>query len=158
MGLEKCAHGIYMSRDAWIDEMYILQTRFSSMIFSHESALYFLDLSERESMQYTVTVKTGYNYTSLSKEGIKVYAIKPDFFEMGLTMVLSPTGRELRAYNAERTICDIIRSRRYVEIQDFQTALKIYSRRSEKNLPLLLRYAQEMRIEKVVRQYMEVMI
>ena len=157
-GLEKVAHGVYMSRDAWADEMYLLQTRFSGTVFSHESALYLLDLAEREPLQFTVTAKAGYNYTNLSKEGIKVYTIKKDLFETGITTLQSTTGRALRAYNAERTICDIIRSRRYVEIQDFQSALKTYARRKEKNLPLLLRNAKEFRVEKILRQYMEVLI
>ena len=158
VGLEKVSRGVYMSCDAWADEMYLLQTRFSGTVYSHESALYLLDLAEREPLQLTVTAKAGYNYTNLSKEGIKVYTIKHELFETGMTTLQSPTGRMLRAYNAERTICDIIRSRRYVEIQDFQTALKIYARRKEKNLPLLLRYAKEFRVEKILRQYMEMLI
>ena len=158
VGLEKVAHGVYMSREAWIDGMYLLQMRFGGTVFSHETALYLLGLAEREPLQHTVTVKTGYNYSALSKEGIKVYSIKQDSFETGLTTLQSPTGRALRVYNVERTICDIIRSRRYVEIQDFQSALKSYARLKEKNLPLLLRYAKEFRIEKILRQYMEVLI
>ena len=158
VGLKRVSHGVYIARDAWVDEMYLLQTRFSGAIFSHETALYLLDLAEREPLQYTMTVKTGYNYSTLSKEGIKVYSIKRDLFDMGVITLHSPTGRVLRAYNAERTICDIIRSRRYVEIQDFQSALKTYMRRKEKNLPLLLRYAKEFHVEKILRQYMEVLI
>ena len=157
-GLEKVSQGVYMSNDAWLDAMYLLQTRFKGTVFSHETALYLWDLAEREPLRFTVTAKSGYNYSTLSKMGTKVYTIKPELFEIGLTTVQSPTGRDLKAYNMERTICDIIRSRRNVEIQDFQSALKTYARLKEKNLPLLLQYAKEFRVEKFLRQYMEVLI
>lgn len=156
--LEKVSHGIYMSQEAWIDEMYMLQTRFNSVVFSHETALYLLDLAEREPLQFTVTVKTGYNYTTLSKKGVKVYSIKHELFETGITTLQSSTGHALKAYNAERTICDIIRSRKNIEIQDFQVALKTYVRRKEKDLSLLMTYAKDFHVEKILRQYMEVLI
>jgi len=156
--LVKIAHGIYMSNEAWIDGMYLLQARFGGIIFSHETALYLLDLTDREPLQYTVTVKTGYNYTGLTNEGVKVYSIKKELFETGLTTMESPTGRSLKAYNAERTICDIIRNRRNIEIQDFQTAIKMYAKQKNKDLPLLMRYAKEFRVEKILRQYLEVLL
>ena len=58
-GLEQAAHGIYLSKDAWVDAMYLLHLRCPQAIFSHETALFFHDLTDREPMAYSVTVKTG---------------------------------------------------------------------------------------------------
>ena len=156
--MEKVAHGIYISQNTWLDEMYLLQLRLSSTIFSHESALYLLDLAEREPLHFTITVKTGYNNSKLRYEGIKMYFIKPNLFELGLTELQSPMGFTLRAYNAERTICDLIRSRNNIEIQDLHSAIKTYVRRQDKNIPLLMRYSKEFRIERILHQYLEVLI
>jgi hypothetical protein len=156
--LEKIAYGVYRSNDAWDDGMYLLQARFSKAIFSHQCALYLLGLSDREPLQYTVTVKTNYNYAGLAKEGVKVHSVKEEWLEIGLTTLQSLTGRSLQVYNAERTICDIIRRRKSIEIQDFQTAMKLYAERKNKDLPLLLRYAQTFRVEKTLRQYLEVLL
>ena len=156
--LEKVAQGIYVAPDAWLDEMYLLQMRLGSAVFSHESALYLLGLAESEPLRFTITVKAGYNNANLKNEGIKVYSIKADLFEIGLTELQSPTGYTLRAYNAERSICDLIRSRSNVEIQDLQSAIKTYTRQKEKSIPLLMRYAKEFRVEKILRQYLEVLI
>ena len=54
----------------------------------------------------------------------------------------SPSGNPLRSYNPERTICDLIRSRRYIEAQELQSAIKEYVRLKDKNVPLLMRYAK----------------
>lgn len=88
---EKMAHGIYLAPDAWEDGMYILQSRYQQAVFSYEAALYLLDLTEREPLRYTVTVKKGYRTTNITAQGVKVYTV--------------------HVYNAERTICDILQSR-----------------------------------------------
>ena len=43
--LEQAAHGGYVSPDAWGDGMYLLHLRCSQGIFSHETALFFHDLT-----------------------------------------------------------------------------------------------------------------
>ena len=156
--LERAAHGLYMSHDAWDDGMYVIQARYPEAVFSHETALYLLNLAEREPIQYAVTLKAGTNASGLTKSGVKVYKIKHELFEEGIVEARSPAGHSLRAYNAERTVCDLIRSRRNIEIQDLQTAVKEYVRRKDKNIPLLMRYAKAFSVEKIIRQYLEVLI
>ena len=61
-------------------------------------------------------------------------------------------------YDLERTICDLVRSRRNFEIQDFNMAIKTYLQRSDKDLNRLMIYTKAFRIEKIIRQYMEVLL
>lgn len=156
--LERVAHGIYLSKDAWVDSMYLLHLRFSQVVFSHETALFFHDLTDREPMQYSVTVNTGYNPTKLKEEGVQVFTIKPELHEIGLTTAKTPFGNIVPVYDKERTICDLIRSRNRMEMQTFQDALKMYVRRKDKDLRTLMRYAKLFRIEKILRQYLEVLL
>ena len=156
--LERAAHGLYMSQDAWDDGMYVIQVRYPEAVFSHETALYLHGVAEREPTQYAVTLKAGTNASGLTKSGVKVYKIKRELFEEGIIQTRSPAGHSLRVYNPERTICDLIRSRRNIEIQDLQTAIKEYVRLKDKNIPLLLRYAKAFSVEKIIRQYLEVLI
>jgi hypothetical protein len=138
--------------------MYVIQARYPLVVFSHASALYLLNLAEREPIKYTVTLKAGTDATGLTKQGVKVYKVKESLFDEGIMEAKSPAGHILRTYNLERTICDLIRSRRKIEIQDLQTAIKEYVRRKEKNIPLLMRYAKAFSIEKILRQYLEVLL
>ena len=61
-------------------------------------------------------------------------------------------------YDRERTICDIIRFKKDVEIQTFQTAMKEYMRNKGKNLGNLIGYARALGIEEKVRTYTEMML
>ena len=157
-GLERAAHGLYMSQDAWDDGMYVIQVRYPIAVFSHETALYLLSLAEREPTRYAVTLKAGTNSTGLAKSGVKVYKVKEELFDEGIIQARSPSGQPLRAYNPERTICDLIRSRRNIEAQELQSAIKEYVRQKDKNVPLLMRYAKAFSVEKIIRQYLEVLL
>ena len=156
--LERVAHGIYLSKDAWVDSMYLLHLPFSHAVFSHETALFFHDLTDREPLQYTVTVKTGYNPTNLKEEGVQVFTIKVELHEVGLTTLQTPFGHDVPVYDMERTICDLLRSRSRIEKQAIRDALRIYASRRNKNLRTLMRYAELFRVEKILRPYLEVLL
>ena len=157
-GLERVAHGLYMSQDAWEDNLYVIQVRYPLAVFSHETALYLLGLAEREPTQYSLTLKAGKNVLGLTKQGIKVYKVKDELFGKGIIETKSPVGNKVRVYNKERTICDLVRSRRNIEIQDLQSAIKEYVLLRDKNLPLLMRYAKDFSVDKIIRRYMEVLL
>ena len=157
-GLEQAAHGIYLSKDAWVDAMYLLHLRCPQAVFSHETALFFHDLTDREPLAYSITVKTGYNPTRLKDEGVQVFTIKAELHEVGLTTAQTPFGHDVPVYDMERTICDVLRSRSHIEMQTFQDALKAYARRKDKDLRTLVRYAKLFRVEKILRQYLEVLL
>ena len=77
-GLEQAAHGVYVSPDTWTDAMYLLHLRCGQAVFSHETALFFHDLTDREPLKYTITVRTGYNPSRLQEDGFQVYTVKKD--------------------------------------------------------------------------------
>lgn len=65
-----------------------------------------------------------------------------------MTTGQTPFGHTVPVYDMERTICDLIRSRSRIEIQVFQSALKQYARRKDKNLRALMQYAAMFHVEK----------
>jgi hypothetical protein len=156
--LKRVAHGLYMSQDAWVDGLFVIQVCYPEAVFSHETALYLLHLADREPYPFSVTIKAGTNSVGLLRQGVRVYKVKQELFHEGIVLKESPTGHLVRTYNAERTICDLFRSRSRIEIQDLQTAVKEYIRLPEKNIPQLLRYARAFSIEKQVQQYLEALL
>lgn len=155
---ERVSLGIYLAPDAWRDDAYLLQLRCPQVVFSHDSALFYHDLTDREPLQLTVTAKTGYNPTHLTSTGVKVFTIKKELYSMGISTAETSFGHQVNVYNMERTICDILRSRNSMETQVFQDALKMYAKRRDKNLQNLMDYAKLFHVEKLVRQYMGVLL
>ncbi len=156
-GLEKAAHGIYISPATWPDEMYLLQTQIPKAVYSHETALYLHDLAEKEPVPLTVTVAAKYNNPALAEKGVKVVYVKKEWHEMGVCEMASPGGHKLIVYDMERTICDIVRKRSEMDIAAFNYAVKEYMKRKDKNLSRLMAYAGKMRLEKKIRETMGVL-
>lgn len=155
---EKVAHGMYLSPEAWEDESFVLHQRCPQAVFSHDEALFYHGLTDREPMQQTLTIYSGYNTQKLKESGIKVFTIKKELLNVGKIEVENSYGHKIPVYDLERTICDLMRSRRYFEIQDFQTAIKTYVKRPDKDLNKLMTYAPLFHVEKRIRQYMEVLL
>lgn len=77
---------------------------------------------------------------------------------MGKTMLKTPAGNEVPAYDLERTVCDMIRSRNKLGTETFLAALKMYAASPKKDLNKLNTYAKKMRVSNVLRQYLEVLL
>ena len=79
--LERVAFGVYISPDEFEDRMYIAQLLRPKIIYSHETALFLHDLTDRDPLHYVATVPTGYNATRLREDGVFV-KLKVGHFSM----------------------------------------------------------------------------
>ena len=156
--LERLERGVYINKDSFDDEMYRLQAKYASTVFSHDTALFLHDLTDRDPIHYSVTVPAGYNSQNIKAIGVKVYSIKKELYNVGLTSGKTIFGREIKCYNLERTICDIVRNRNGLDIAIVTDAIKRYSKRRDKNLPQLMRYAESFKVANLLRSYMEVLL
>ena len=156
--IERISRGIYKAPSTIEDEMFIFQSIYKSCIYSHETALYLHDLTDRNPLTYSISVPSGYHSSSLNMSGHKIFYVNRNLFNLGVVLMKSPHGNEIRASNLERTICDILRSRNQMDVQFVSEALRRYVRKKEKNLDLLHDYAKSFRIQKIVREYIEVLL
>lgn len=77
---------------------------------------------------------------------------------MGIMELKTIYGRPIKAYDKERTICDIIRDRSNMDIAVLNEAIRRYLDTRDKNIPLLLRYAEKLDILNVLRKYVEILL
>ena len=157
--MEPVSRGIYIAKDTWPDELYILHKRCPQAVFSHDEAFYYHGLSEREPLIHTMTIYSGYNAHRLKADGTcKIYTVKKDLLNIGKMTVSDSFGNDIPMYDLERTICDLIRSRNSIEIQEFNTVLKTYIAGKKKDLNRFMDYAKLFHIDNVIRRYMEVLL
>lgn len=156
--IQRIMNGQYIFPDEIQDELFSISKRSDKIIFSHETALYLHGISDRTPFEHTITAPSNHvPSTSIATE-CKVYYIKPELFELGKTTLNSMAGNPVAAYDLERTICDIVRSRNKVGTETFLAALKMYAASSKKDLNKLNSYAKRLRIAGVVRKYLEVLL
>jgi len=86
--IERVAWGVYVAENMLEDEMYVFQSRNKRAIFFHENALYLHGLTDRTPLAFSVTVPSGYHATNLKESGCKVFFVKADLCELGVTWLI----------------------------------------------------------------------
>ena len=157
--LERLRPGLYQLKGKVIDDFVLISSNSNRIIFSHQTALYLHDISDRTPNVFHISVPQGYNASHIKNryKDLQVHYVKKDLYEIGKTEIKSPQGNLIPVYDIDRTICDIIIDREKIDKQIFTDALKRYFKSPNKNLRRLIKYSRLFKIEDEIRKYMEVL-
>ena len=157
--LERLRPGLYQLKGKVIDDFVLISSNSNRIIFSHQTALYLHDLSDRTPNVFHISVPQGYNASHIKNryKDLQVHYVKKDLYEIGKTEIKSPQGNLIPVYDIDRTICDIIIDREKIDKQIFTEAIKRYFKSPNKNLRRLIKYSRLFKIEDEIRKYMEVL-
>lgn len=156
--ISRIAIGQYVLSEDLNDEMLSLSIRSNLIVFSHETALFLNGISERTPFEHTVTIPSSKTLSRSISAQCKIYYIKDELHDLGKVQLKTPMGNRVWAYDMDRTICDIVRSRNRMSDETVLSSLKQYAISSNKNLANLSTYASKMGILQHVRKYMEVLL
>ena len=153
--IDKVGNGIYVDSSKIEDSYFVFNLELSNIVYSHMTALYFHGLSiKAPNEKYDITVPN--NYFNYKIKEHNVFYVNKDIYRLGLTEVKTPMGNNVRAYDVERCICDIIRSKSRMDFEHIKYSVKEYIKRKDKDLVKLSHYAKEMGIKEEVMNYIEV--
>ena len=152
--LRKVAYGIYIDSNLIEDEFYILQKRFSNIIFSYNTACYLLNLSDR--LPYKIEVTT-INHNNIN-EDLDIHYVAKEKFDIGITEIESPYRNHIKIYNAERCICDLLKNPNAVDLELYNKIIKNYFKQKNKDLTTLEEYSKIFNVHKKFENIMEVLI
>lgn len=152
--IRKVAYGIYIDNTLIEDEFYILQKRFSNIIFSYNTACYLLNLSDRSPYKIEVTT---INHNNIN-EDLDIHYVSKNKFDVGIIEIESPYSNPIKIYNAERCICDILRNPDSVDLEVYNKIINNYFKQRDKNLNLLEEYSKIFNVHEKFEHIMEVLI
>lgn len=157
--LVRVRKGIYLLSGDMADEYALLQAQSSKAIFSYGTALFLWGMSDRVPHTIDLTVPHGTNMTTLKRnnENLRCHYVQSELYEIGITKTTSPQGAEVRLYDRERCICDLIRGKEQAEMQLYSQTIKEYFGKKP-NCRKLLKYGKAFGIEDKIRIYMEVLL
>lgn len=156
--IEKLGHGIYAIKQGDVDEYFEFQQKCPKGVFSYGTSAYFWNMSDRVPNVLSCSVPRGYNTSRLKIDTkVKYHHLPMDLYEIGITEIVSPQGAKIKVYDRERTICDLIRDRKKVDMQLYSTALNVYFKSREKNIRRLMKYGKAFGITEEIEKYMEVL-
>ena len=153
--IEKVGNGIYIDSSKIEDSYFVLGLELSNIIYSHMTALYFHGLSiKAPNDKYDITVPN--NYFNYKIKNHNVFYVDREIYELGLIQIDTPMGNKVKAYDMERCICDIIRSKNRMDSEHVKHSIREYVKRKDKDLVKLSKYAEKLGIRKEVMNYVEV--
>lgn len=155
--ISKIKRGFYELTDYIPKEEVIMARLFPKAVIFLESALLYYEYTDRipQALQiavdrYSKTTKYNIDYPK-----IKPYYLEPKFIEIGIDTI-KIEGVEVRIYDKDRTICDVLRYETKLEEEVFTTAIKRYIKDSKKNVRNLFEYAEIFNIKNKVQTYIGV--
>ena len=88
---------------------------------------------------------------------MNVHHYTDDRYELGVQKI--EEGKNgYQIYDMEKTVVDIVFYREKVGIEETKEVLTTYLQRKDRNLNRLLKYAELMKCDKTMRQYLEVLV
>lgn len=152
--IRKVSRGLYIDNSLIEDEFYILQQKFSNIIFSYNTACYLLNLSDRAPYKIDVTTL---NHNNIS-EDLDIHYVSKDKFNIGIIEIESPYSNPIRIYNAERCVCDILKSPDSVDLEVYNKIINNYFKQKNKDLNTLEEYSKIFNVYEKFEHIMEVLI
>ncbi len=152
--IEKVSHGLYMNTKIFKDEYYILQKKYPSAIFSYNTALHILNLTNKTPSEIDITVPRNKKV----RGKYNIHYVSEKYYAIGIIKVNSPFGNPVKVYNAERSLCDMLRTKGSFDLELQNRVLDYYFSNKDKNIELLLKYAKIFNIYEKVNTIVEVMM
>lgn len=152
--LERETRGVYELVEEWPDPLACAQLRFAKGVFSHLTALHLLDLTEGVPERWDMTFPRGFNTSNVLKTGIAAHVCPVDLHAEGVIEVETMFGNVVKAYCAERSLCEILRGKG-VDVQEEVAAWRAYFRTMQPDFNQLDFWAVKLRVGAKARAYIK---
>lgn len=151
--IEKVKRGYYHWIEDWTgNEVMIINKLFPDAILCMETALFYYKYSDRNPAEWNIAIDKNVSKqrTKIDYPFIKAYRMKSDLLSLG-----EANGEinftEVRIYDRDRTICDVLRNMNKMDKEIFNKAIQGYVKDPKKNIPNLMQYAKTLRMQKKVK-------
>ena len=151
--IEKIRRGYYH----WVEEfdgseIVIINKLFPDAVLCMETALFYYRYSDRNPAEWNIAIdkNASRQRTKIDYPFIKAYRVEPSLLTLGESIGKIDLS-EVRIYDRDRTICDVLRNMNKMDKEIFNKAIQNYINDPKKNIPNLMIYAKELRVQKRVK-------
>lgn len=121
------------------------------------SALAYYDLTTYNPWQYEIAIERTKKVTLPGYPPIKLVYFSSKQLDLGI-IETEIDGHIVRIYDIEKTICDCVRYRNKIGIDIVKEGINEYLKRKDKDLNKLMKYAEVCRVQKILKEYLEVLV
>ena len=151
--IEKIKRGYYHWTETYGEqEVKIINRLFPDAVLCMETALFYYQYSDRNPAEWNITIdkNASRSRTDIDYPFVKAYRVEPVLVPIGETKG-SINFVNVRIYDRDRTICDVLRNMNKMDREIFNKAVQGYVKDPKKNIPNLMEYAKVLRMQKRVK-------
>lgn len=152
--IEKVRRGYYRwIEDSGNSEVVIINSLFPDAVLCMETALFYYRYSDRNPAEWNIAIdkNTSRQRIKIDYPFVKAYRVEPGLLPIGETKGKIDS-TEVRIYDRDRTICDVLRNMNKIDKEIFNKAIQGYVKDQKKNIPNLMEYAKVLRVQKRVKE------
>lgn len=156
--IRRIKQGYYELNEVIYPEEVLLAKLFPDAVIYLESALNYYGYTDRIPKAWQIAVdRDGWKtqYKKLEYPKIKPFYIEKENLEIGLDLI-DMDGIQIKIFNRDRTICDILRYKNKIENEVFNNAIQKYLKDPKKNISKLYEYSKKLKVLKKVETYIGV--
>ena len=156
--VERIKHGVYFYEIASQDNTMIdVEKIVPGGVLCLYSAWMYYGLTVQIPQSFSIAIEKNRKVSLPDYPPITLYYWKQEYYEMGI-IAQSISGYSLKIYDVEKSVCDAVKYRTKIGMETTSEILKTYLKRKDRNLTKLIGYAKNMRIEKVLKTYLEILL
>ena len=139
------------------DEIVIINRLFPDGVLCMDTALFYYKYSDRTPAEWHITIdkNTSRQRTQVEYPLIKAYRVESELLTLGEANG-EIDSQKVRIYDRDRTICDVLRNMNKMDKEIFNKAIQGYVKDPKKNIPNLMQYAKALRVQKRIKDIIEV--
>ena len=156
--IERVRRGYYhWVQDDGESEIVIINRLFPDAVLCMETALFYYHYSDRNPSEWSFAIDKNVSKlrTNIDYPFIKAYRVERQLLTLGETEGIIDT-HKVRIYDRDRTICDVLRNMNKMDKEIFNKAIQGYVADPKKSIPNLMKYAQVLRVQKKVNEWIGV--
>lgn len=154
--LTKVDRGIYIDSSGDYDELFFLQYKYKKIIYSYETALFLMDISDKFAGKIEVSVP--YSYKVNNPKNMNINYVSDELHNIGVVETKTSYGNKVKIYGFERTLCDFVKNEKNMDREVYIKMLKAYGKYKDKDLNKLYIISKKMGIADKVRNIVELLI
>ena len=156
--IERIRRGYYhWVQDDGESEIVIINRLFPDAVLCMETALFYYQYSDRNPSEWSFAIDKNVSKfrTNIDYPFIKAYRVEKQLLTLGETEG-EIDHHTVRIYDRDRTICDVLRNMKKMDKEIFNKAIQGYVADQKKSIPNLMKYAQVLRVQKKVSEWIGV--
>lgn len=154
--LTKVRHGVYATLDELLDNMIDVEKIVPGGVVCLYNAWTY-NLTTTVPPEFCIAISAKRKVSLNTPFPIKLLYWKKEDFDLGITEAVISNHR-VKITDLERSVCDAVKYRNKVGMDICSEVIRNYFKRGNKNLSLLYEYAKALRVEKTIKNYLEILL